>query len=75
LVPTFSGPKHQIFKASVLSQSKSLANFSALILGSAFGSIYSFSIASTKLAEIGDEVANILLCLFADLVSKGWVTS
>ena len=44
LAPSLSGPKHHIFKASVLSQSNSLNNLSALILMSPFGSIYWLSI-------------------------------
>ena len=72
--PSFSGPKHQILSASVLSQSKCLHSFSALILRSPLGSISLFSIISTRLLSRGAEVPNILFNLLAVLVSKGSVT-
>jgi hypothetical protein len=73
--PKFSGPKHQIFWASVLSQSNYLHSLSALTFRSPLGSISSNSILVISSFWRGAEVPNSLLCLLADFVSTGSVTS
>lgn len=75
LAPWFSGPKHQIFKASFLSQSKSSFNFLALDLTSSLNETSPFSMASGNFSCKGCALAYNLLCLFGDLAMTCWVDS
>ena len=67
LGPEVSGPKHQIFKVSYLSQPNSSANLLLLSFSSSFGPMLPFSISSGNLSYNGKALQNNLLCLLGDL--------
>lgn len=67
LGPVFSGPKAQIFAVSFFSQPYLSTKSFALILGSDFGPISPFSIASGNPSYKGSPTQYNLLCLLGDL--------
>merc|ERR1719191_600606 len=75
LGPLVSGPKHQIFLASVTSYSYLSAKNLPLVLKSSLGPHSPLSMSSARPSGMGTALMNNLLCLLGDLDRHIWLDS